>query len=77
MVVVRYRLAGACNFWHPKHRVLKDEREPLPWPVPSKVHLGRSMEFMEVLQVLKYGCDTLRTFEIRAVLIFLDRKVSL
>ena len=27
----------ACNFWHPKHRVLKDEREPLPWPVPSKV----------------------------------------
>eukprot|EP00913_Durusdinium_trenchii_P013800 g12959.t1 len=38
VVVVRYRLAGACNFWHPKHRVLKDEREPLPWPVPSKVH---------------------------------------
>lgn len=37
VVVVRYRLAGACNFWHPKHRVLKDEREPLPWPVPSKV----------------------------------------
>lgn len=27
----------ACNFWHPKHRVLKDEREPLTWPVPGKV----------------------------------------
>ncbi|CAE7948658.1 p2xD, partial [Symbiodinium sp. KB8] len=26
----------ACNFWHPKHRVLRDEREPLPWPVPQK-----------------------------------------
>ncbi|CAJ1374024.1 unnamed protein product [Effrenium voratum] len=37
VVVVRYRLAGACNFWHSKHRVLKDEREPLPWPVPGKV----------------------------------------
>jgi len=37
VVVVRYRLAGACNFWHPKHRVLKDEREPLTWPVPGKV----------------------------------------
>jgi len=35
--VVRYRLAGACNYWHPNHRVLKDEREPLPWPVPRKV----------------------------------------
>lgn len=37
VVIVRYRLAGACNFWHPKHRVLRDEREPVPWPVPQKV----------------------------------------
>ncbi|CAE8609649.1 unnamed protein product [Polarella glacialis] len=36
-VVVRYRLAGACNYWHANHQVLKDEREPLPWPVPRKV----------------------------------------
>eukprot|EP00435_Cladocopium_sp_Y103_P054583 s1329_g17.t2 len=44
VVVVRYRLAGACNFWHPKHRVLKDEREPLPWPVPNKVQGGEDVE---------------------------------
>eukprot|EP00931_Biecheleriopsis_adriatica_P121600 TRINITY_DN9665_c0_g4_i1.p1 TRINITY_DN9665_c0_g4~~TRINITY_DN9665_c0_g4_i1.p1 ORF type:complete len:2531 (+),score=586.30 TRINITY_DN9665_c0_g4_i1:24-7595(+) len=37
VVSVRYRLAGACNYWHPAHRVMKDEREPLPWPVPRKV----------------------------------------
>lgn len=32
----------ACNFWHSKHRVLKDEREPLPWPVPGKARVRGS-----------------------------------
>eukprot|EP00930_Biecheleria_cincta_P034438 TRINITY_DN23806_c0_g1_i1.p1 TRINITY_DN23806_c0_g1~~TRINITY_DN23806_c0_g1_i1.p1 ORF type:complete len:2525 (+),score=466.54 TRINITY_DN23806_c0_g1_i1:530-7576(+) len=36
-VIVRYRLTGSSNYWHPEHRVLKDEREPLRWPVPRKV----------------------------------------
>ena len=35
--VVRYRLQGACSYYGQGHTVLKDEREPVPWPVPRKV----------------------------------------
>ena len=35
--MVRYRLQGACSYYGPGHTVLKDEREPVPWPVPRKV----------------------------------------
>ena len=35
--VVRYRLQGACSYYGFGHTVLKDEREPVPWPVPRKV----------------------------------------
>lgn len=35
--VVRYRLSGSSNYWHPEHTVLKDEHDALPWPVPRKV----------------------------------------
>eukprot|EP00439_Symbiodinium_sp_Y106_P055535 s3836_g7.t1 len=35
--VVRYRLQGPCSYYGSGHTVLKDEREPVPWPVPRKV----------------------------------------
>ncbi|CAJ1395151.1 unnamed protein product [Effrenium voratum] len=35
--IVRYRLQGVCSYFGPGHTVMKDEREPVPWPVPRKV----------------------------------------
>eukprot|EP00927_Polykrikos_kofoidii_P029968 TRINITY_DN25845_c0_g1_i1.p1 TRINITY_DN25845_c0_g1~~TRINITY_DN25845_c0_g1_i1.p1 ORF type:complete len:2159 (-),score=377.22 TRINITY_DN25845_c0_g1_i1:70-6249(-) len=37
--IVRYRLIGVSNFWHPSHQVLKNEREAVKWPI-SKKNLG-------------------------------------
>lgn len=36
VAIVRYRLAGASNFLHPSHAVVKNGREPMAWPVKPK-----------------------------------------
>eukprot|EP00929_Paragymnodinium_shiwhaense_P099702 TRINITY_DN6148_c0_g2_i1.p1 TRINITY_DN6148_c0_g2~~TRINITY_DN6148_c0_g2_i1.p1 ORF type:complete len:2715 (-),score=639.93 TRINITY_DN6148_c0_g2_i1:173-8317(-) len=35
--VIRYRLTGAANFWDASHKVLKNDREVVEWPVTRKV----------------------------------------